>query len=221
MQNLIVYEDEDIIIVNKPQGMPTQSSETKKIPDLYNSLQKFLNQRDHKKVYLALHHRLDAATPGLVLFCKNKKYNKYITDLFREKQIEKKYLAKVDISSAPPPKEWTIENKLSEYKIKHFKKAKSSKSGKTAITKFKLIAINESSAIIECYPLTGRLHQIRVHLSEANLPIQGDFHYNKNFKKNDTLKLCAYSLSFNHPRSKETLTVEIEPDFKLDTSSSR
>lgn len=212
MQDIIIYEDQDIIIVNKPAGMPTQASQKAKGDDLYSTLQHTLNQREGKEVYLALHHRLDAATSGLVLFCKNRKFNKAITDLFREKKIQKKYMTMVDINRPIENQEWTIENKLIEYRYKHYKKAKSSKNGKIAITSFKVLKLFEESALIQCTPLTGRLHQIRVHLSEMGLPVQGDFHYNKNYKKND-FRLCAYFLSFLHPHSQESLTIEIPCPF--------
>lgn len=210
----IIFEDKDIIVVNKPAGMPTQSSQKKKGEDLYNALQEFLNNRDQKQVYLALHHRLDAATSGLVLFCKNKHFNKAITDLFRDKKIIKKYLAIVDIQDSLTENEWTVENKLIEYRFKHFKKAKSSPKGKTALTTFKLIKQTEKSALIECFPQTGRLHQIRVHLAQAGTPIQGDFHYNKDYK-NHEFKLCAHALSFSHPRTKELIELKVECPFDL------
>lgn len=210
----IIFEDLNIIVVNKPAGMPTQASEKKKSKDLYSTLQEFLNLREGKQVYLALHHRLDAATSGLVLFCKNKHFNKAVTDLFREKKIQKTYLALVDIHKAIGQDEWTVENKLTEYRVKHFKKAKSSKNGKVAITQFKVLDQNEKQALIKCSPETGRLHQIRVHLSEAGLPIVGDFHYNKNFNKEE-FKLAAIGMSFIHPKTKKELTLETPAPFSL------
>lgn len=210
----IIFEDQDIIVVNKPSGMPTQSSQIKKTQDLYSWLQKLLNQRENKEVYLALHHRLDAATSGLILLCKNKKYNKYITELFREKKIEKKYMTIVDIESELINKQWEVSNKLIEYRFKHFKKAKMSAKGKSAITHFKLIDQTATKALVECTPKTGRLHQIRVHLADNKMPVQGDFHYNKNYKGSD-FALCAYYLSFQHPRTKKILEIKIDFPFKL------
>jgi 23S rRNA-/tRNA-specific pseudouridylate synthase len=147
-----------------------------------------------------------------MLFCKNKKYNKFITDLFREKTIIKKYIARVDTISPIETESWSIENKLIDYHFKHFKRAKSSAKGKEAITHFRLLSQSAGTALIECSPKTGRLHQIRVHLAEQKTPIQGDFHYNKKYKEND-FKLCAYHLSFHHPRTNKFLTFEIPASF--------
>lgn len=204
----IIFEDDILIIVDKPAGMPTQSSEAGSKADLYSEMKSFLNQRESREIYLALHHRLDAATSGLVLFCKNPKFNKAVTDLFRDKKIEKKYLAWVDNPRAMAiENEWIIENKLIEYKFKNYKKAKSSKNGKPAKTTFRLIENSQDATLIECIPHTGRLHQIRVHLAEYGLPIQGDFHYNPNYKKS-SFKLRAFSMRFHHPKTNKELIIE-------------
>ena len=91
MEDRIVYEDDYILVVNKTHGMPTQWTEKKKGTDLYSELQNYLETREGKSIYLALHHRLDAATVGLILFNKDKSVNKNITNLFRDKTIEKTY----------------------------------------------------------------------------------------------------------------------------------
>ncbi len=206
----IVFEDDIFVIVNKPAGLATQNTQNPKKPNLYARLQEQLNLREGKTVYLALHHRLDAATSGLVLFCKNRKYNKYVTDLFREKKIQKSYLAIVDILKDESLRDhWTIANKLKTYKIRHFKKAKSSNKGDESITEFNLIKRNGKKALVECRPLTGRLHQIRVHLAESGLPIQGDFHYHPQKQKGE-LMLHAHSLAFIHPVSKQEICIKAE-----------
>lgn len=208
----IIFEDSDILIVNKPAGLASQDSQKGSKKSLYTHLQEYLKNRDGDQAYLALHHRLDAQTSGLMLFCKAPQYNKFITDLFREKKIIKKYITRVDLSEPIENENWSVENKLIEFRFKHFKKAKASASGKTAITHFKLLAQDQASALIECSPQTGRLHQIRVHLADLKTPIQGDFHYNKNYKSHE-FKLCAFHLSFHHPRTNKFLTFEIEPEF--------
>jgi 23S rRNA pseudouridine1911/1915/1917 synthase len=203
----ILYEDQDFIIVNKPEGLATQNTENPKAQSLYSLLQQYLNDREKKPVYLALHHRLDAATSGLILFCKNQNYNKFVTDLFRDKKIQKSYLCIVDvIKELPESSTWKVHNHLKSFKIKHYKLAKSAKQGDEAITEFRLLKAKNSNALIECHPLTGRLHQIRVHLSEMSLPIVGDFHYNKK-KSKLPLLLHAYKLSFVHPKTQKTLEV--------------
>ncbi len=206
----IVYEDKVLIIVNKPAGLATQNTQNPKKENLYQLLQDFLNKREGKEIYLALHHRLDAATSGLVLFCKNRNYNKDITDLFRDKKITKTYLAVSNIlKNENLTSEWVVENFLKSYKMRHFKLAKSATKGDQAITHFKLLEESKGFALLECFPKTGRLHQIRVHLSEGGLPVVGDFHYNK-IKFSKGLMLHAKSLEFIHPKTKELLKVDSE-----------
>lgn len=206
----IIYEDYIIIVVNKPAGLATQNTQNPKKENLYGLLQKFLNKREGKEIYLALHHRLDAATSGLVMFCKNRNYNKYITDLFRDKNITKIYHAIVDTSGKESIEdEWEVVNHLKTYSIKHFKKAKSANKGDLAITSFKKIKEKNNFALIECYPQTGRLHQIRVHLAEDGLPVVGDFHYHPK-KQQGELMLHATELKFIHPKTKEDLHLKSE-----------
>ncbi len=203
----IAYEDEIFLIIDKPPGLPTQNTQNPKKENLYSMALEFLEQREGRETYLALHHRLDAATAGLVLFCKNKRYNKYVTDLFRDRKIEKSYLALVEVLKPESLKEeFEVHNKLKTYKMRHFKKAKSATKGDEAITFFKLIENRGSTALLECFPKTGRLHQIRVHLSELGLPVVGDFHYHPK-KQSGNLKLLANQLSFVHPKSHKHLVI--------------
>lgn len=217
MYDRIVYEDADLLVVNKPAGMPTQSSQLKKGPNLYSELKKLMAMRNESQDVLALHHRLDAATCGLVLFCKTPKFNGAITDLFREKKIVKKYLAFVDVLQQPKDPKWTVQNRLKEYRFRHYKKSKADPEGQLATTHFILLKQVEDQALVECQPVTGRLHQIRVHLSDCGLPIKGDFHYHPHWKEGATAEfgLCAYSLEFPHPKSGETVKIEIESPFRL------
>lgn len=209
----IVYEDSVLLVAHKPAGLATQTGQSKHQSSLYTLLKKQLHKREGKEIYLALHHRIDAATAGLVLFCKNKHYNKFITDLFRNKKIKKSYIAIVDKNIDHIQAKWRVENKLKSYQVKHFKKAKSAETGDEAITDFILLKESAKRAMIECMPQTGRLHQIRVHLSEMGLPIVGDFHYNKR-KSNEQLLLYAYKLAFRHPKTKEILSVEFPINFE-------
>ena len=203
----IAYEYDIYIIVNKPQGLPTQNSENSSKASLYSLLQEMLNQRNNQETYLALHHRLDAATSGLVLFCKRKEYNRYTTDLFRDKKIAKTYIALSQILKKQELSEaWEVNNKLKTYKIRHFKKSKSANKGESAITSFKLLKKNSDYVLVECRPHTGRLHQIRVHLSEYGLPILGDFHYHPSKQKGE-LMLHAIQMSFKHPVTQDTVRV--------------
>jgi len=212
----IIYEDEILIAINKPSGLSTQGTEKSTKNNLYYQLQEYLDEREHKKTYLALHHRLDAATSGIIIFCKNKNYNKYISELFKNNQIKKTYLAICEITDQKSLQNaWTTNAPLINFPFKHYKKSKISKKGKISITHFKPIKTLNNYALIECLPQTGRLHQIRVHLSSCQLPIVGDFHYNKNFS-NTPLMLHALELEFIHPINKKMIKLKAKiPEYFL------
>jgi RluA family pseudouridine synthase len=216
LNSIIVYQDEIILALNKPQDMPTQSSQFKKNNDLYSLAKEWLSSIDPRS-YLALHHRLDAATSGIVLFCKRPEYNKFFTELFRDKKIKKSYLALCCKSNSDTiSSTFQSEQKIIEYKYKHYKLAKISDRGKDASTQFELIKQNDHFALIKCYPKTGRLHQIRIHLKQLGLPIVGDFHYGS---KHQDFSLCLHAeeVEFFHPKNKKKLTLkaEINANFNL------
>ena len=212
----IIYEDEILIAINKPSGLSTQGTEKSTKHNLYYQLQEFLDAREQKKTYLALHHRLDSATSGIIIFCKDKNYNKYISELFKNNQIKKTYLAVCEIIDQKSLQNtWTTNAPLIIFPFKHYKKSKISNKGKTSVTHFKLIKTLNNYALIECLPQTGRLHQIRVHLNSCQLPIVGDYHYNKNFASTP-LMLHALKLEFYHPISKKVIQLEAKiPEYFL------
>src|SRR5688572_927123 len=110
MQIDVLFEDDILLVVNKPSGLLTQSSVDKKRPDLYTTLSK-------KYSYLALHHRLDVGTSGVLLLCKNKSYNKEVANLFRERIAQKLYMAVCfNFKRLEVPEVWNIENYLGRKK---------------------------------------------------------------------------------------------------------
>src|SRR3989339_1330730 len=128
----IIYEDEILIAINKPSGLSTQGTEKSATNNLYYQLQEFLDKRGHQKTYLALHHRLDSATSGIIIFCKDKNYNKYISELFKNNQIKKTYLAVCEIIDQKSLQTtWTTNAPLIIFPFKHYKKSKISNKGKT------------------------------------------------------------------------------------------
>jgi RluA family pseudouridine synthase len=203
MQNLIIYEDEVLLVVNKPSGLPAQGTDDPRKQHLYGLLLKYLAERDKKKVYLAIHHRLDAVTSGLMIFCKDQNYNKAFTDLFRDQKIEKTYLAKVQVKEgAKLADEFSVENNLKAVQRGKFKISIADSKGDAALTEFKVLEREGDTALLECSPRTGRMHQIRVHLADLKLPVIGDFVYG-GFKKSNAFHLHAWKLRFPHPKSRE------------------
>lgn len=202
-QYTVHYEDKFIVIVDKVSGLPTQALANKKQDNLFDIM------RSSKRwSYVGLHHRLDVATSGLVLLTINPEANKGVTDLFRDRKIQKTY-ACVGIGDVTPP---------SQFQIRNYLKAQKSKTGKTlmravksgedlAETDFKTLQqLSSNRYLIQAEPHTGRMHQIRVHLADYGLPIVGDTLYGR--KKAPRLMLHAQRLRFLHPITNQEIIVE-------------
>jgi len=191
----VVYEDDWLLVVNKPQGLltiPTPKNET-------CTLTSVLNEDLEKKGKLyRLHpcHRLDRETSGLIIYAKGKSIQKKIMDLFKYRKIKKKYLAFVQgILTA---NQGEIKNTIA---------------GQSAITKYKVIQRRKNFTIVEVVPLTGRTNQIRIHFKQMGNPIVGETKYafRRDFRiKAKRLCLQASSLEFVHPITKEVIFLNTE-----------
>ncbi len=211
-----IYEDEFLIIVDKPSGLPSQQTPDPKRPHLYKLLGEQLKTKDHD--YLALHHRLDVGTSGLILLSKSKNHNKSIAELFTERKIQKTYVFIGRFQSKKAENEsllctedrWKVDNhlkKLSKPKS-HMQIVRSG--GDRAITEFEKLNEQDGFLQVLAKPLTGRMHQIRVHALASGCPILGDRLYNKAKPHFDRLLLHAESLKFKHPVSKKEMEVTSE-----------
>lgn len=205
----ILYEDDGLIVVCKPNGLPTQATLDPRRDHLYASVERYLK----KKCYL--HHRLDVETSGLVLFVKKKELNKSVGEMFEKKKIRKHYLAVV----RPPPKEksFVVENYLAKLKQKILKMHSVKSGGDKAITEFEVLQKDNIVALVKASPITGRTHQIRVHLSERGYPIIGDKLYGDESSTEPRMYLHAYKLEFIHPEKNIPVTIKtpIPKDFLL------
>ncbi len=212
-QNIeILFEDSWLLIVNKPSGVPTQSTLDPKRPHLYGIL-----QQTKTWPYLGLHHRLDAPTSGIVLFTKKQDANKGVGELFQNHILKKKYLCLVH--KRPSKDEFEIKNCLKAFKVKNGKmKMRSTHSGgDVAHTFFKVMeSFGEKAALVEAQPQTGRMHQIRVHLAENQTPILGDSLYFRADRHFPRLMLHASEISFPHPKTSELMNIKapLPDDFK-------
>lgn len=217
--NRILYEDDAIIVVDKPPGIPTQPTIDPTRANLFDLVRRLLAQRDKvESPYLGLHHRLDRDTSGLVLFTKQEQANKPVSELFSKHEIQKTYQCLAWRSPAGPGyqvhEHFVIENylgKLSNTTGKISKFGSVPSGGDFAKTEFKVVEKFRDIVWLEARPLTGRTHQIRVHLSEHGLPILGDPLY---FPSNILLAsgavrlmLHASQLQFLHPITQQRLVV--------------
>ncbi len=211
----ILFEDEFLIAVNKPAGLPTQPTLDEARVNLFAAVKKFIAARDGAaQTYVGLHHRLDRDTSGVVLFTKKTEANAGTADLFSKHLAQKTYNA---LSWVPPRErlesKWTVKNFLGKApgggKRARFTAVRSG--GDSAHTDFRLLGQFDKIAWIEAMPRTGRTHQIRVHLSEAGLPILSDPVYGireDNPPFAPRLMLHARQLDFPHPITGKSVRIE-------------
>ena len=208
----ILFEDADLIVVDKPPGLPSHPTADQTRDNLLSAVQRFLSKRDGSaNPYLGVHHRLDRDTSGAVLFTKSPRANAPMAELFSTRRVMKIY----EVLTAPArkrqlEKQWTIQNHLGKIssKSKRARYGAVDSGGRAAETSFRLLGEYPRGLWIEAVPKTGRTHQIRVHLSEYGLPILGDDLYGTESELAPRLMLHAAQLSFSHPFTKREVLVK-------------
>lgn len=211
----ILYEDEWLIVVNKPAGLPTQPTLDEARDNLFAAVKKYLARREGVvDAYLALHHRLDRDTSGVILFAKAKAANAGVSKLFTDHLAQKTYHA---ICSVPAgrklEREWVTRDFLGRLpgSGKQARYGAVHSGGDPAETGFKLLESFGRAAWVEARPRTGRTHQIRVHLSENGLPILADSLYGPRAgaeRLAPRLMLHAARLTFPHPIHQSEISVQ-------------
>lgn len=178
----IIFEDADLIVVHKPPYLPTHATIDDARHHLVLAVQRFLATRDGvdpAQVYLGLHHRLDRDTSGVILFTKRKEANAPIAQAFQDRKVQKEYLAAV--IGEPKEEKFTVKSYLGRHPRNKRLFASVRRDGKYAETVITVLAKKRWQGLpvtlVKAEPLTGRTHQIRVHLSERGLPILGDLTY--------------------------------------------
>lgn len=206
----ILYEDDYLIVVDKPSGYIVYDINDEKA-SVCNFLS-FYYLNNKKKTNIFPVQRLDFDTSGCLVFAKDVITASSLSKQFENRVIEKKYIALVQ---GIVEKEGIIDKKIgSDRHINN--KMVISKSGKTAITKYKLLKTNCYTSIIEAIPITGRTHQIRVHFSSTGNPLIGDALYGSKIKNERVLLHCK-QIKFSHPfKDKEIIVYSSLPDeFKI------
>lgn len=209
----ILYEDNHLLIVEKPVNIPVQGDESGDL-DLLNMLKQDLKVRYQKpgNVYLGLVHRLDRPVGGAIIFAKTSKAASRLSNELRKQAIEREYVAVVR------GKMKQSSGKLEDYLVKDRQKnivhvtKSSAKEAKKAVLYYKVEAAGKRLSRVRVQLETGRPHQIRVQLNQAGNPIYGDQKYGQKVNRpGEQIALWAERLSVKHPTKDETITVYSEP----------
>jgi 23S rRNA pseudouridine1911/1915/1917 synthase len=202
----IVYEDEYLMIINKPSGLVVHPAPGHYDDTLVNGLLFYLNKDKTKNIRPGIVHRLDKDTSGLMVVAKDEKTMELLSEMISKKEVERKYLAIVD--GVIKENTATIDAPIGRDPSNRQKMA-INPSGKNAITHIKVIERFKNNTFIECLLDTGRTHQIRVHLSYINHRVTNDPVYGEGNEFGQMLH--SYSIKFIHPITKKELYFEQDP----------
>lgn len=205
----ILYEDDDIIVVNKPSGMVVHPGNGNKKGTLVNGLmahtKNLSNSSGNDRCGIV--HRIDKDTSGVLLVAKNNKSHKILSDGFKNKTIKRKYIALVH--GIIDTNKGKIVAPIGRSKIDRKKMCVTDENSKSAITYFTVLERFNNSSLVELELETGRTHQIRVHMKYINHPVVNDSVYSNKKVINDYGQLLhAAYLGFNHPITNEFLEFE-------------
>ncbi|MGN6554189.1 MAG: pseudouridine synthase [Verrucomicrobiota bacterium] len=203
----VLHEDEHLLVVNKPAGLNTHAPSPYAGEGLYD----WLKHREPRWARLAILHRLDKETSGVIVFGKTASANRSLTEQFTQREIRKKYLLLTD--RPVKEREFTVKSKIGRVGETYATSA----SGDLAETRFRVVdfsAFHANWKLLEVEPLTGRTHQIRVHAAESGFPILGDTLYGGS----PYPRVCLHSteLTLREPVDGRELTFRAPVDFQSD-----
>lgn len=205
----IVYEDDDLLIINKASGMVVHPAPGHYTGTLVNALLYYLGKEATSDLRPGIVHRLDKDTSGLMLVAKNDEILEKLSNMISTKNVERKYLAIVDGLIKHDTGE--IDAPIGRDVNDRQKMAVTDKNAKEAITHFKVLERFKSNTLIECILETGRTHQIRVHLAYIGYPVTNDPAYNRKKSTEFGQMLHSYSIKLKHPRTGKELAFTVEP----------
>src|SRR5438552_3924246 len=192
----VLFEDDAVIVVDKPAGLLTMATETERTRTVYAILREAANRkRPPEKIFIV--HRLDREASGLLVFAKTVEAKEKLQDQFKDHSAGRKYIAVVE--GRVSPDNFTIRSYLAENAAFRVYSTKKKPVGKLAVTHVRVIRANPKVSLIEVRLETGRKHQIRVHLAERGNPIVGDKTYGSRLNPLHRLALHGAKLEFRHP----------------------
>ncbi len=204
----IVYEDDDLLIINKPSGMVVHPAPGHYTNTLVNALLYRFNLTSGEKTRPGIVHRLDKDTSGLMLVAKNEETHEKLSKMIASKEVERHYLAIVE--GVINHETGTIDAPIGRDPNDRQKMKVTDINAKEAVTHFKVLERFKNTTLIECILETGRTHQIRVHLAYIKHPVLNDPTYGK-AKTEFGQMLHSKSIRLKHPRTGKELFFEIEP----------
>lgn len=208
----IVYEDNHLLVVIKPQNMPSQKDSSNDL-DLLTECKNYLKEKYNKpgEAYCGLVHRLDRPTGGLMVFAKTSKCAERLSKQIRDGELQKEYLAVV-VGKPKYDKNHLVNFLKKDEKTNTVSVVPELETGaKRAEMIYTLLDNTEKLSLVNCKLLTGRSHQIRVQMATIGCPVFGDVRYKGDIVSGWNLALWSYKLSFVHPVSKKTMNFVCYP----------
>ena len=211
MDLAILYEDEDILVINKPAGMPVHPSMGNYENTLANGIAWYFTEKGEDFVYRCI-NRLDRDTTGALILAKNPLSAAILSVQMKNRQIRRTYLALVD---GVLPESGTIDAPIARMEGSVITREVNFKTGESAVTHYERLAVGNKYSLAELHLETGRTHQIRVHMKYIGHPLPGDYLYNPDYRKIQRQPLHSYQLEFSHPILKEPMlfTAPVPEDF--------
>ena len=205
----VVYEDDDLLVINKKSGMVVHPAPGHYTGTLVNALLYRFNITGGQSHRPGIVHRLDKDTSGLMLVAKNEWTHEKLSEMISKKEVARHYLAIV--TGLIKHDTGTIDAPIGRDTNDRQKMAVTDQNAKEAITHFRVLEQFKENTLIECILETGRTHQIRVHLAYINHPVVNDPAYGKGKATDFGQMLHSKSIKFNHPRTGKEIFFEVEP----------
>ena len=215
----IFYEDQELIVVKKPVGMESQETHSFS-PDLVSEIKKHIHHLSTKKEepYVGVIHRLDKPVSGIMVYAKTKEAASLLSRQIKENQMQKMYMAVVcgkPVDNVDNFVDYLLKDtgkNMSRIVEKGISGAKRAELRYQVVDTFKE---EELLTLVKIWLITGRHHQIRVQFAGRGMPLWGDHRYNPKFAGQKSIALSACELSFFHPKTKKTLTFQMEPEGEI------
>lgn len=208
----IVYEDEDILVVNKNADTPIHPSQGNYDNTLANAVAYYFNQKDEAYTYRCI-NRLDRDTTGLLILAKHMYSASILSNMVQNREIHREYLA---VATGEVASEGTIIAPIGRVDGSTIERQVDTKNGEYACTHYRTLQFKNGYSLVSLKLETGRTHQIRVHMKHIGHPLPGDFLYNPDYSVINRQALHSHRLRFSHPITGEEMdfTAELPDDMK-------